>query len=152
MQNFEGKIGMNGSTSDIRKQHPWWEVERILQVFTIYECKSQKKRNDKKYTHRRHLKCGREHLRHGSQRSPTVNVVHGNTLGTKQCFSRGEAVEGRIFFRLGVTNGVLFSARQLLHWVTELLHAVSLDETCVSMKICKQGCDLLDSGVFLIII
>ena len=131
--------------------------------------------------------------------SNCVNVVHGNTLGTKQCFSRGEAVEGRIFFRLGVANGVLISSRQLLHWVTKLLHAVSLDETCVSMKIweavegriffrlgvangvlissrqllhwvtkllhavsldetcvsmkiCEQGCDLLDSGVFLIII
>ena len=48
---------------------------------------------------------------------------------------------------------LLMSALRIYHYkVTEPLHALSLVDRCVYMRICKHGCDVLDSRIFLRII
>ena len=42
-----------------------------------------------------------------------------------------------------------FSIGVFFHYkITELLRALSLVDKCVYMRVCKHGCDVLDSRVF----
>ena len=45
-----------------------------------------------------------------------------------------------------------FNSPILIHKITELLPALSLVDKCVQARVCKRGCDVLDSRVFLKII
>ena len=42
--------------------------------------------------------------------------------------------------------------RTTFYTITELLHALSLVDSCVKIRACKRGCDVFDSRVFLKII
>ena len=51
-----------------------------------------------------------------------------------------------------VNTGDKLTASITDYKITELLRALSLVDRCVQMRVCKHGCDVLDSRVFLRII